>query len=62
MRRETTMQLCLLSLRQPNGIGRFRSNAIPNVLDELNALGNRQFHVFGGGSLHIRSISREKTP
>ena len=32
------MQLCLLGLRQPNAIWRLGGNAIPYVLDELDAL------------------------
>jgi len=44
-----TMQLGYFGLRQPKFIGCFRGNAIPNVLDKLDALGHAQFQVFGRG-------------
>ncbi len=54
------MQLGFLSLGQSDGSGCLRNNAIPYVLDELDALGDRQFHIFGGDSVstHVRSINQ----
>ena len=55
-----TMQLSLLGLRQLNSIRSLGSNAIPYILNELNALGDGQLHVFssGGWSKHGRSINQ----
>lgn len=59
VRRQASMQLSLLILRQPNGIGRFHSNTVPDVLDELDTLRDGQLHVFGGGGCrHVRSIKQ----
>ena len=60
MRGNATMQLFFLLLGETDSIRSVSSNAIPNIFDELNALGDRELHVFGGSGVagHGRSVNQ----
>ena len=55
MRRVTAVQFGTFFRRKLEGSWRFRRNAIPDVFDELDALGNRKVFEALRGSAHMEN-------